>query len=219
MLIIESAIAQMPKIEYKSDKDDKVVFKAILQTADEINANKRMYPRSVLEKGLRECKRDMLKRGKMGELDHPIPTGNEAFDEIRQTTVLLSEASHLILDYEWRGNQVWGLMETLPTPKGRILSSLLRAKTEIGTSMRGFGDLEDRGNYKVVLDPLVIITYDMVQKPSHSEALVKEVTFENITRIQESASGLICKDGKCYLPDYFDMLVRKSIIRFEKRWI
>lgn len=218
--IQEASILQEADIQ--GTKDGKVVYNAVLQSTDEVNSNGRMYPRSVLETALNECINEMHSRSKLGELDHPIPSGNNVFDEIRQTTVLLSNASHLILDYDFRGNLVYGQMETLGTPMGRTLASLLRDKAQIGTSLRGFAELEnDSKGYRVVKAPLVIITYDMVQKPSHSVALVKEVKFESLKHIQESSCGkLVCtSDGKCYLADYFDKLIDQGLIRLENTWV
>ncbi len=219
--IAESAILQEAKI--LKNESSKAVFKMVMQTADEINQNKRVYPRDVLESAMNNCVDRIKRRAFMGELDHPIPTGSQASDGIRQTTVLLKNTSHLVREYYFEGNKLTGVFETLNTPNGNILLELLKAKATIGTSMRGMAELKRRkDNVNEVQEPLYIICYDMVSQPSHSSALVNfsELRYEHKSLICESKSGVICTpDGNCYLPDFFDKLVEQKIIRFFDTWV
>jgi hypothetical protein len=54
--------------------------------------------------------------------------------------------------------------------------------------------------------------------PSHRSAVVdfNDMRFE-ATALTES-KGMICANGKCFLPDYFDRLVETKVISFFKRW-
>jgi hypothetical protein len=214
--ILESAILQEAKIV--KETPGKAIFRCTIQTADDINANKRMYPRMVLENGMQNCAPRMRSRAFLSELDHPIPQGG-AFDQIRQTTVQLKEVSHIIRDYEWKGNHLVAEMETTSTPNGGILCGLLRDNSGIGFSMRGLAELERLQEYNMVKGPLTIIAFDAVSQPSHKAAVVNfsEMQFES-SMLMESV-GQICVNGRCFLPDYFDKLVESRIVTFFDKWV
>jgi hypothetical protein len=214
--ILESALMQEAKIV--KETPGKAIFRCTVQTADDINANKRMYPMAVLENGMQGCSPRMRSRAFLSELDHPIPMGGQ-FDQIRQTTVQLKEVSHIIRDYQWKGNHLVAEMETTSTPNGAILRGLLEDKSGIGFSMRGLAELNRMPEYNLVKGPLTIIAFDAVSQPSHKAAVVNfsEMRFES-DMLLESA-GQICIDGKCFLPDYFDKLVESKIITFFDTWV
>jgi len=217
--VIEGAILQEAEVVKK--KYDKAIFRMVLQTADEVNQNKRMYPKAVLQEAMQKCEERISRRAMIGELDHPVPSGNEDFDSIRQTTVLLKEASHLLRAYEWRNNLLVGELETTNTPNGKILLGLLMDRSGIGLSMRGMAELQRKNDISIVTSPLLIITYDAVSLPSHKSAVVdfNECKFE-ASMITESECGTICTpDGVCYLASYFDMLVERKMIQFFDRWV
>lgn len=217
-LIIESSI--MSEAEIVKSTPTKAIFRCPIQTVDEINQNRRMYPSDVLREGMQNCNARMQRRAFYGELDHPLPSGNDTVDGIRQTTVSLKEVSHIIRDYEFRGNTIFAEMETTSTPNGNILFGLLRDKTGVGFSMRGLAEIERLEGYNLVKGPLTLITYDGVSSPSHSAAVVdfNEMRFEN-NMLFESASGHICINGQCYLGNYFDKLIETKVIKFFDKWI
>jgi hypothetical protein len=63
-----------------------------------------------------------------------------------------------------------GEIEVLPTPKGKILESLLEAGVTIGISSRGVGSTDkqrtNEGDVDMVNDDYQIICYDIVSEPS-----------------------------------------------------
>lgn len=198
-------------------------FKMVLQTVDDLNRNRRVYPKTVISQGMETCKDRMTKRCFFGELDHPIPEGNSTFDPIRQTTVLLKYASHIITDYYFEGNKLIGHVETTSNRYGKDLHGFLLDKIGVGMSMRGMAELERLEDRSVVKGPLTIISYDAVSMPSHSSAVVdfNEMRFEKkdyVTSLTES-KDLICANGKCYLPDFFDKLVETKVIKFFESWV
>ena len=216
--ILESIpILQEAKI-VKADAS-KAIFKMVLQTADEINHNRRKYPRDVLAEALSSCEERMRRRAFFGEMDHPFPQGNETFDSVRQTTVSLEGISHIIRDYQFKGNHVIGEIETASTPKGAILLGLIKDQAGIGMSMRGLAELERLQDYDEVKGPLTIISFDAVSLPSHQSALIdfNEMQFESSVITEQC--GLVCHNGKCYLPEYFDKLVETKVIKFFDKWI
>ena len=217
--IVEGAFLQEANVVNQSS--NKAIFKMVLQTADEVNQNRRLYPRKVLEEAMAKNQERINRRAFLGELDHPVPSNNDTFDSIRQTTVMLKESSHIIRGYDWKGNHLVGELETASTPNGMILLGLLKDKSGIGMSMRGMAELERQQDVNVVKDPLLIITFDGVSLPSHKAAVVdfNEMKFES-SMIMESKCGIICTpDGKCYLPEFFDRLVETKMITFFSRWI
>jgi len=214
--ILESAIIQEAKIV--KETPGKAIFRCTIQTADDINANKRMYPRDVLSEGMQNCSPRMKSRAFLSELDHPIPMGG-SFDQVRQTTVQLKEVSHIIRDYDWQGNNLVAEMETCSTPNGGILYGLLRDKSGIGFSMRGLAELQRLQEYNLVKGPLTIIAFDAVSQPSHKAAVVNfnEMRFES-SMLTENA-GQVCIDGRCFLPNYFDQLVESKVVTFFEKWV
>jgi len=217
-LIVEQGVFTEAKLIKQTPT--KAIFRCPIQTVDEVNQNHRMYPKSVLTESMNNCSPRMKNRAFYSELDHPLPTGNQQVDGIRQTTVSLNEVSHIIKDYEFRGNHLIGEMETTSTPKGQILFGLLRDQTGLGFSMRGMAELERLETHNVVKSPLTIIAFDAVSSPSHKSAVVdfKEMKFEQ-NMLFEQKSGVICANGRCFMPDYFDKLIETKMIQFFDRWV
>jgi len=217
-LIIEQSVFSEAQI-IKSTPT-KAIFRCPIQTVDEINQNHRLYPSGVLKESMGNCSSRMKRRAFYSELDHPIPTGVDSVDGIRQTTVSLEKVSHIIRDYEFRGNHLVGELETTSTPNGGILFGLLKDKTGVGFSMRGLAELERLQDHNVVKSPLTIIAFDAVSAPSHRSAVVdfNEMKFES-HMLTESASGVVCLNGRCFMPDYFDKLIETKVIEFFERWV
>jgi hypothetical protein len=217
-LIIESSI--FSEATMIKETPSKAIFRCPIQSVDEVNQNHRLYPSGVLSEGMGSCESRMKRRAFYSELDHPIPTGNDNVDGIRQTTVSLEKVSHIIRSYEFKNNHLFGEMETTSTPNGGILLGLLKDRTGVGFSMRGLAELERKQDYNEVKSPLTIIAFDAVSMPSHKSAVVdfNEMKFEQKV-LFESPSGLVCFNGRCFMPDYFDKLVETKVIQFFDRWV
>jgi len=221
--IAEGAIFQ--EAELVSNRGNKAICRMTLQTSDDVNQNRRLYPHSVLDEGIKACKPRIERKAFYGEMDHPIPSGRETFDQVRQTTIMLKEVSHIIRDTEWRGNHLVGELETASTPNGYIMAGLLKDKSGLGVSMRGLASLKRQQEYNLVEGPLTIIGFDAVSLPSHKAAVVdfNEMRFENnrflTESIIENRSTICTPDGRCYLVDYFDKLVESKVINFFDRWV
>ena len=218
-LIIEQSL--FSEAEMLKSTPTKAIFRCPIQTVNEINQNHRKYPDTVLKEGMTNCEQRMNRRAFYSELDHPLPTGNQQVDGIRQTTVALERVSHIIRDYDFSDNLLIGEMETTSTPNGGILLGLLRDKTGVGFSMRGLAELERLADHNVVKAPLTIISFDAVSMPSHKSAVVdfNEMKFEQNMLYENENSGVICVDGQRFMPDYFDKLVESKMITFFERWV
>lgn len=218
--IMESAIFQ--EAEVVKSNPSRAIFRIVLQTVDEVNQNRRLYPKKVLAEGMVSNSDIIKSRAFTGEMDHPFPTGNDSVDAVRQSTVSLKEISHLIRDYEFDGNKLIGELETAG-PHGDKLLKLLRERVGIGISMRGMAELDRQSEMNVVKSPLMVITFDTVSRPSHKAAVVNfsEMRFESMSLLKESScNSTICtSDGRCYLTNYFDKLVESKIIQFTSKWI
>jgi hypothetical protein len=218
-LIIESSL--FAEADVVKQTQHKAIFRCPIQTFDEINSNKRLYPKDVLAESFRNCEERMRKRAFYSELDHPLPTGNSQVDGIRQTTVLFKEASHIIRDYEFGpNNTIMAEMETLTTHNGKDLLALLRDKTGVGFSMRGLGELVRMESHNLVKGPLQIVAYDAVSMPSHKAAVVNfgDMRFEQAA-LMECQNGVVCVGNKCFMPDYFDKLIETKMIEFHTTWV
>lgn len=215
----EAAIYQ--EAEIVKSTPNKAIYRMVLQTVDEVNQNKRMYPKSVLKEAM-ENARERVNKKLPGEMDHPLVQGNESYDGMRQTTVLLKEVSHYIRDFEFQGNKLIGECETASTTNGRNLLGMILDKCVLGKSMRGMAELENKNGVNVVQSPLYVITFDAVSLPSHKSATVNfgEMKFESKNLLTESSCGTtVCFNGVCYLSNYMDMLIESKTIKFFDRWV
>ena len=219
--IIEKAIFAKPE-KIKKYLDGKVIFETYLQEAETTNQNKRIYPKAVIDDGLNRILKKIDRRGFLGELDHPISS-----DQVRQTTVLYKEVSHIIREYSWENNLLRAVVETTPyTPNGKILGGLITDHVPVGFSLRGLADVQDSGSAQHVMSPLIMIAYDSVSEPSNSRATIQEVRNESLKMIMENndytetASGLICtKEGICYMPEYFEEIVEKNLFNLREKYL
>jgi len=215
--IAEQAIYQEAEVVHQNS--GKAIFRMVLQTIDEVNQNHRLYPGKVMKNAMSECEGRMKRKSFYGEMDHPIPKGQDSFDQIRQTQVSLERVSHYIRSYDFKGNQLLGEIETASTPKGQILFGLLKDKSGVGMSMRGMAELERLQDHNEVKDPLMIVSYDSVSLPSHRAAVVdfNEMRFESKMLVENN--NMVCYKGRCFLPNYFDKLVETRVIQFFDKWV
>jgi hypothetical protein len=142
-----------------------LVVTGILQRADVINQNGRIYPRHVLEPQIEAYKVLVKERRALGELDHA--------DE---PVVNLKNVSHVVTDI-WMepDGTVKGKVEVLPTPMGDILGSLISSNIKVGISSRALGSVSEQREGDIVKDDLYFICWDVVSEPSTSQAwLMKE---------------------------------------------
>jgi hypothetical protein len=65
-----------------------------------------------------------------------------------------------------QGDDVYGTIEILDTPSGKIIQSLIESGITLGISSRGVGSTSTKGNTQVVQDDFQLICFDMVSEPS-----------------------------------------------------
>lgn len=165
----------------ESTADGKKAFmvEGRVQFADIANANKRIYPRAVLEKAINASnfQEALNERRALGCLDHPADG---------KTT--LENASHLVTDLRiTESGEVIGRWQILNTPKGLTLKALCEDGVAIGASTRATGSLkEGSGGVKIVQDDLVFETIDAVYNPSTKGAYPKPVYESTKTNLNET---------------------------------
>jgi hypothetical protein len=156
MLLKEVRVLTDLQVISESRDTGVMCIRGTFQRAEEENHNKRVYPKAVLEGCVKSLHEKLSGRELVGELDHPA-----------DGVVKLQNASHLITKLEWKGNDLIGEAEILPTPAGQIAKSLINAGVKIGISSRGMGTLsESSEGSKIVNDDYKMITFDLVADPS-----------------------------------------------------
>lgn len=134
----------------------KILMKGILQKADTLNQNGRIYPIAVLEREVRNYQKFIIENRAVGELDHPD-----------SSVVNLKNVSHIIREAYIENGTVFGTIEVLhKTPSGTILAGLVESGVKLGISSRGVGSTRKQGEYYVVQDDFQLICWDMVSEPS-----------------------------------------------------
>ena len=133
----------------------KLIMKGILQKANTLNQNGRVYPYEVLEREVRNYQKFIKENRALGELDHPD-----------SSVVELKNASHIVRDAYMDGDICYGTVEILETPSGKILKSLVESGVTLGISSRGVGSTRREGDNQVVQDDFQLICWDFVSEPS-----------------------------------------------------
>jgi len=172
----------------------RVKFKARLQTADEPNNNKRIYPVETLRAVFNQLKPKVEEGKLLGELDHPqVQTSDRNGQLKRSSTILLQNACVHFLDMFFDGKNIDCIAQTTTNRAGLDAYAFIKDGVTVGFSLRAFGDIEKDGSFvKVIPQGLKAITYDFVSMPSHGNALILELLTEN-----EDVTQLI-KDLKNY---------------------
>ena len=141
--------------EQRKANDGKLIMKGVLQKADTLNQNGRVYPRVILEREVRNYQKFIAENRALGECDHPD-----------SSVVELKNASHIIREAYMDGDVCYGVVELLNTPSGKILQSLVESGVTLGISSRGVGSTKRKGDIDVVQDDFQLICWDFVSEPS-----------------------------------------------------
>lgn len=151
--------------EAAENGEKKFIIDGIFMQAEQVNRNRRVYPKKVLESAVNKYVADYVKKGRaVGELNHP-----------EGPTINLDKVSHRITELNWNGNDVVGKALILDTPMGKIVKGLLEGGCQLGVSSRGMGTVATRNGQTVVNDDFVLSTVDIVQDPSAPSAFVNGI--------------------------------------------
>ena len=152
------------------------MMKGILQKSETVNQNGRIYPKPILEREIRNYQKFIKENRALGELDHPD-----------SSVVELKNASHTVREAYMEGDIVYGTVEILNTPSGKILQSLVESGITLGISSRGVGSTRSKGDTQIVQDDFQLICWDFVSEPSTPGAFMmkegKEVSPKFINEV------------------------------------
>lgn len=141
--------------ESKERYGGKIMLSGIIQRANTLNQNGRIYPRAILEREIMNYQKLIRENRALGECDHPD-----------SSVIELKNASHIVREAYMKGDDVYGRIEILDTPSGKIIQSLIESGVTLGISSRGVGSTTSQGGNQVVQDDFQLICFDMVSEPS-----------------------------------------------------
>lgn len=142
-------------IKESRDMYGKIVLKGIIQRANTLNQNGRIYPRAILEREMINYQKLIQEKRALGECDHPD-----------SSVVELKNVSHVVTEAHMEGDNVYGTIEILDTPSGKIIQSLIESGVTLGISSRGVGSTRNQGDSQIVQEDFQLICFDMVSEPS-----------------------------------------------------
>ena len=148
-----------------------VYLTGIMQKSNTPNGNGRIYPDKVLRREVENYQKLVKERRALGELDHP-----------EDSVINLKNASHMVTDIWWDGQNVMGKVKVLNTPSGKILQDLVSSGVTLGISSRGLGSVHESNNGSAIVeDDFQLICFDFVSEPSTPGAyMMKEHKEPNI---------------------------------------
>lgn len=168
--------------ESRAANGGKILLKGILQKADTLNQNGRIYPRAVLEREVRNYQKFIKERRAIGELDHPSTS-----------VVELKNGSHIVVEAYMQGDDVYGVIEILDElPMGKILKGYIKHGVKVGISSRGVGSTQNEGTHQKVNDDFQLICWDMVAEPSTPGAFMMsegKVVYDKLGNVIGNASN------------------------------
>jgi hypothetical protein len=180
-------------MEARVMSDGGVIISGKIHEAERINGNHRNYPKPVLEREIETYINESVKGNRaLGELDHP-----------ESSVINLNNVCHLIKNIWWKGNEVWGDLELLDTPAGRIAKELVKKRIPVGISSRGMGSVQQIGETVEVQNDYSLLCFDLVSTPSTPSAYLslKEGLLVNSVNPYGKVNGIItdilCSKGFC----------------------
>lgn len=175
------------------------VVKGVLQRAGARNQNGRIYPKNILMRECERYKQEYIDQHRaLGELDHP-----------ESSIVNLNNVSHNVVKIWWAGDDLYGAVQILDTPSGKILKELFKAGITLGISSRGLGSVKQLQNESAVevQEDFELICWDFVSNPSThgafmrpdrmNESVNNNITINKYAKVHDVITSILCEDGKC----------------------
>ena len=156
-----------------------MILSGIMQKADTVNGNGRIYPHKVLMKEVENYGKLVKERRALGELDHP-----------EDSVINLKNASHLVTEIWWRDTDVMGKVKVLDTPSGKVLQELVKSGVSLGISSRGMGSVREDQNQTIVEDDFQLICFDFVSEPSTPGAFMMKEAREYQNKVFTKADRI-----------------------------
>jgi len=159
--LCEGGVCQdlLTEAEKKYVANGGMILSGKLQEAEVQNGNGRVYPRKILEREMKNYMMLVKDNRALGELDHPD-----------DSIINLKNASHMVTECWWDGNDVMGKVKVLNTPSGKILQQLVSDGVKLGISSRALGSVNESDGKTMVQEDLQLICFDFVSEPSTPNA-------------------------------------------------
>ena len=158
-----------PTIRESKNKPGVFEVEGVMQRASAENQNGRVYKKDILVREAKKYMEEFVKRGNaFGELDHP-----------ESPVVSLKNASHVVKDLYWKGDDLMGKVELLNTPAGNIVKEIIKAGHTIGISSRGTGSVQQTNEGQLEVQPdFELVCWDFVSNPSTHGAFMNPIALQ-----------------------------------------
>ena len=158
-----------PTIKESKTKPGVFEVEGVMQRAKAENQNGRVYSKDILVREAKKYVDEFVKNGNaFGELDHP-----------ESPVVSLKNASHIVKELYWKGDDLIGRVELLNTPAGNIVKEIIKAGHTIGISSRGTGSVQQTNEgHLEVQDDFDLVCWDFVSNPSTHGAFMNPVALQ-----------------------------------------
>ena len=179
-----------PVLRESKERPGVFEVEGVMQRANAKNQNDRIYKKKILMREVEKYMDEFVKNGNaFGELDHP-----------ESPIVSLKNASHVVKDLYWDGDDLMGKVELLNTPSGNIVKEIIKGGHTIGISSRGTGSVSQTNEgHLQVQDDFELVCWDFVSNPSTHGAFMNPVNLN---------------EGKVKLPKYYNLdLIINDILR------
>ena len=179
-----------PVLRESKERPGVFEVEGVMQRAGAKNQNDRIYKKKILMREVEKYMDEFVKRGNaFGELDHPD-----------SPIVSLKNASHVVKNLYWDGDDLMGKVELLNTPSGNIVKEIIKGGHTIGISTRGTGSVRQTNEGHLEVQPdYELVCWDFVSNPSTHGAFMNPVNLN---------------EGKVTLPKYHNLeLIINDILR------
>jgi hypothetical protein len=198
-VLIETQLFTPNKVsltEGKLSENGNPLVEGILATVEVKNGNGRYYSKELWQREINNYLPCVKENRALGELDHPD-----------STIINLKNVSHNIRKIFWKGDNIMGVVEILPTPSGNILKELIKNNITVGVSSRGMGSLQQVGEVLEVQDDFELLCWDFVSTPSNPGSYMnvlregKQVfqSQNKYAKVNSIVTEILCAQGQCPL--------------------
>ena len=158
-----------PTITESKTKPGVFEVEGVMQRAKAENQNGRIYSKDILVREAKKYVDEFVNNGNaFGELDHP-----------ESPVVSLKNASHIVKELYWKGDDLMGKVELLNTPAGNIVKEIIKAGHTIGISSRGTGSVQQTNEgHLEVQDDFDLVCWDFVSNPSTHGAFMNPISLQ-----------------------------------------
>lgn len=170
-----------PTIRESKTRPGVFEVEGVMQRAKAENQNGRVYSKDILVREAKKYMEEFVKNGNaFGELDHP-----------ESPVVSLKNASHIVKDLYWNGDDLMGKVELLNTPSGNIVKEIIKAGHTIGISSRGTGSVQQTSEGHLAVQPdFELVCWDFVSNPSTHGAFMNPISLNEAKKNISKYSNL-----------------------------